>query len=171
MRRAIHCALLLLMITFSRHGISQASGSVRGTVVDPTGAGVPGASIQVLAAHGAPISESVTDSQGAFAILNLPRGNLFLVVPPFLGFSERRIRPLQVHRSHQQRAAPTGSGGNSGETRQRLYCPRKKTGCGCLRESLPRPPLLGPLVRVRFVAACGRPGWRTAISKCAIRGR
>jgi hypothetical protein len=95
MRRAIHCALLLLMITFSRHGISQASGSVRGTVVDPTGAGVPGASIQVLAAHGAPISESVTDSQGAFAILNLPRGNLFLVVPPFLGFSERRI-PIRL---------------------------------------------------------------------------
>ncbi len=54
---------------------AQATGSIQGTVVDPSGAAIPGASVQVTdQAQGAVIRDIKTDNGGTFRALNLTPG-------------------------------------------------------------------------------------------------
>lgn len=71
--------LPLLVLALSLTGISSLSaqtdtGRVLGTVVDPTGAVVPGAAISITNTDTGTVNSAVTDAQGAFSVLSLVRG-------------------------------------------------------------------------------------------------
>jgi hypothetical protein len=74
---------------------SQATLSVRGSLIDPTGAAIAGATVRVDDSSSAVIAHSRTDARGDFALFNLPAGNFSLVVPAYDGFSARTL-PLYL---------------------------------------------------------------------------
>jgi Carboxypeptidase regulatory-like domain/TonB dependent receptor len=77
-------------------GQSQAARlSIRGTVSDSTGASVPGAPLHLESAQHQPLAETQTDAQGNFTLLNLPPGDLTVVIPAYLGLAAK-ILPLHL---------------------------------------------------------------------------
>ncbi|HEV2446590.1 MAG TPA: carboxypeptidase-like regulatory domain-containing protein, partial [Candidatus Sulfopaludibacter sp.] len=64
------CALALLLAVAL---FAQAPASLRGTVTDPSGAGVPGASVTVTGPGGL-VRVAQTGNDGSYAIANLPPG-------------------------------------------------------------------------------------------------
>ncbi len=58
----------------------EAPGTVAGTVVDQSGALVPGVLIKLAPANSAPEQETVTDGYGRFYFLNVPAGNFQLTI-------------------------------------------------------------------------------------------
>jgi hypothetical protein len=97
--RQIFGVFLGLFVHFtSIHAISQsqtASGDIKGTVTDATGAVLPGATVTVTNIDTRVERSTVSDSSGNFRILLLPPGayEVRLQVP---GFSIYTRRPLQV---------------------------------------------------------------------------
>ena len=67
----------------------NSKGSLRGTVVDPTGARVPSAQVRVQALDGELRREAKTEDRGEFRIDDLPPGNYRLTVKA-TGFGEAR---------------------------------------------------------------------------------
>ncbi|HXX46431.1 MAG TPA: carboxypeptidase-like regulatory domain-containing protein [Candidatus Acidoferrales bacterium] len=63
----------------SQQSESEPTGTVAGTVVDPTGALIPGAHIKITAANQS-TQETVSDASGQFYFLNVPSGNFQLNV-------------------------------------------------------------------------------------------
>jgi hypothetical protein len=78
-------ALLIASVAFS--GYAQNLPSVRGSVVDPTGATVPGATVRLESPNGDLVSQTTVDSAGNFLLPNLRTGTFALVVPAFSGFA------------------------------------------------------------------------------------
>jgi iron complex outermembrane recepter protein len=74
-------------------GPDQSSGSVQGTVVDPRGEGVRGASIVVRDATGDQVQTAVTNEEGKFSVLGLAAGNYTLEVsaPGFSSLTGRSV--------------------------------------------------------------------------------
>jgi hypothetical protein len=70
---------------------AQTNLSVRGSVIDTTGAAVPGVTIRLDSSTGKPIAETKTDQDGAFALLRLAAGDFSLVVPAYSGFASRTM--------------------------------------------------------------------------------
>jgi hypothetical protein len=70
---------------------AQSALSVRGSVVDPTGAGIPGATVRLETASGDLLAQSQSDAKGEFILLNLPNGNYSLVVPAYSGFGSHTL--------------------------------------------------------------------------------
>ena len=58
----------------------QITGSIRGTVVDPTGAAVAGASVSAKQTETGLTRTAVTDHSGAYDVLELPVGHYRLQV-------------------------------------------------------------------------------------------
>ena len=88
----VYTALLFLENTFL---IAQSTLFLRGTVSDPTGAVVPGASLRLESPQGVPVAETSTDARGNFALSNLSAGDFNLIVPATSGFAARRL-PLHM---------------------------------------------------------------------------
>ncbi len=65
--------------TGSQQSNQQPTGTVAGTIVDPTGASIPGARIRITTADQS-TQETVSDANGEFYFLNLPPGNFQLNV-------------------------------------------------------------------------------------------
>lgn len=80
-----------MVLGIAASGFGQSSFSVRGSVLDPTGAGISGATVQLNTPAGMLIGRTQTDSRGDFALLNLPRGNFSLSVPAHSGFAARTL--------------------------------------------------------------------------------
>jgi len=78
-------AFLIASVASSLH--AQNLPSVRGSIVDPTGATVPGAIVQLEAPDGKLVSQATADSAGNFTLTNLPAGTFSLAVPAFSGFA------------------------------------------------------------------------------------
>ena len=95
MRRKLQCMMALLILGVAWRGYAQTAYSVRGSVLDPTGAGIPGATVQLETPAKTLITQSHTDSKGDFTLLNLSPGNFTLVVPAFSGFASRAL-PLHL---------------------------------------------------------------------------
>ncbi len=95
MRWKIQCMVVLLILGVAWRGYAQTAYSVRGSVLDPTGAGIPGATVQLETPAGALIAQSHTDSRGDFTLPDLSSGNFTLVVPAYSGFASRAI-PLHL---------------------------------------------------------------------------
>jgi hypothetical protein len=91
MRKAIRRFAILLILGIAASGLAQSLFSVSGSVLDPTGAGISGATVQLNTPEGLLIRQAQTDSHGDFALLELPRGNLSLVVPAYSGFAARTL--------------------------------------------------------------------------------
>jgi outer membrane receptor protein involved in Fe transport len=92
-RRPIAALIVLLA---GDVGGSHAAGTLAagGTVKDPSGAVVPGATLSLLTPQGAIVSSARTDGRGAFRLDRLTPGSYLLVVES-PGFAARRL-PLQV---------------------------------------------------------------------------
>jgi len=91
MSLTFRCLMAILIIGVASRGYAQTASSVRGSVLDPTGAGISGATVQFETANGALLKQSQTDLKGEFIFLDLPSGNFSLVVPAYSGFAMRTV--------------------------------------------------------------------------------
>jgi hypothetical protein len=91
MSLTFRCLMAILIIGVASRGYTQTAFSVRGSVSDPTGAGISGATVQLETANGALLKQSQTDLKGEFILLDLPSGNFSLVVPAYSGFALRTV--------------------------------------------------------------------------------
>jgi hypothetical protein len=69
--------------------------SARGTIVDATGAAVPGLAVTIQKRNGAPVAETTSGATGNFSFTGLPAGDLVLSVPAASGFAARTL-PLHL---------------------------------------------------------------------------
>src|SRR5258706_7415455 len=73
-----------------------ATGALTGTVLDPTGGGIPDASIRIIdTATGQAARSVTTNSLGSFTAALLPPGN-YVVIVNAAGFGEGRIGAVRV---------------------------------------------------------------------------
>jgi hypothetical protein len=79
--------LALLIASVASSVYAQNLPSLRGSVVDPTGATVPGATVRLESPNGNLVSETTVDSAGNFLLTNLSAGTFSLAVPAFSGFA------------------------------------------------------------------------------------
>jgi hypothetical protein len=91
MRRTIFCTIVLLLLSFARQGFAEPAVSIRGSIVDPTGAGIPGAPVRLETAAGALVTQSKSDSKGDFTLLSLTPGTFSLTIPAYSGFAAKTI--------------------------------------------------------------------------------
>lgn len=89
MNVTLRCVLAWLMLVVAACSQAQMAYSVRGSVLDPSGAGIAGASVRVETAGGALVRQAATNGQGDFALVNVPAGSYSLVVPAVSGFASR----------------------------------------------------------------------------------
>ena len=69
--------LALLAAFFPGARLHAQTGSITGTVVDPSGAAIPGAQVQIInQATGDLTREAVSDASGTFRALNVPTAHL-----------------------------------------------------------------------------------------------
>lgn len=87
--------MTVLILGIAHLGLAQSVFSLRGSVLDPTGAGISGATVQLDTPAGALVSQTQTDPKGDFTLLELPPGNFSLVVPAYSGFASRTL-PLRL---------------------------------------------------------------------------
>ena len=85
----------LLCLALPCPTFAQAQLSVRGSVVDPTGAAIANATVRIEGPNSALLSQTKTDTRGDFALLNLPSGRYSLVVPAYSGFAAQTL-PLRL---------------------------------------------------------------------------
>src|SRR3954470_13006880 len=84
-------ALPLSALSGARTAAAATGGSIAGTVTDPRGAVVVGASVTVYAeAGGQPAGGAKTDAKGQYSIENLPPG-AYVVVVEAGGFTPARL--------------------------------------------------------------------------------
>ena len=74
---------------------AQNALSIRGYVVESTGATVPGVTIQIETQAGAAIAQTQSDRTGNFRLTGLAGGEYLLAVPAFSGFATRTM-PLHL---------------------------------------------------------------------------
>ena len=72
--RSLVC-LLVVFIAGVNAGAQQITGSIRGTVVDPSGAVVTGATVSARQTETGLTRTAVTDRAGAYLVLELPVGH------------------------------------------------------------------------------------------------
>ena len=88
--------LVLAVLTCSLHGAAQQTlGSINGTVMDPSGAAVPGATVTVLDTAINYSASTTTQGTGFFQIFNLPVGT-YTVRVGHAGFETTEIKGIQV---------------------------------------------------------------------------
>ncbi|MBB5319227.1 TonB-dependent receptor [Tunturibacter empetritectus] len=79
--------LLFLLLTLSCSSFAQTLLSVRGSILDPTGAAIPGATVQLETTSGTLAAQSASDDRGNFILSNLSPGTYSLSVPAYSGFA------------------------------------------------------------------------------------
>jgi Carboxypeptidase regulatory-like domain len=77
--RSLFCTVLAVSIGLSA-AAQQITGSIRGTVVDSTGAAIPGATVTATQTETGLSRTSLTDRSGAYVLLELPVGHYQLQV-------------------------------------------------------------------------------------------
>jgi hypothetical protein len=87
--------LIIFVLGLVSSALAQNTLSIRGSVLDATGAAIPGATIRLETTAGASISQVKADEEGGFTLLDLPRGIFSLVVPAYSGFAARTL-PLHL---------------------------------------------------------------------------
>ena len=87
---------LLFVATFATiSAFSQDTASLRGTVTDPSGAVIPGASVNIKSADTGTVRFTVTDAQGAYSFLQVPPG-IYKLVAEKPGFSTMAKGDVQL---------------------------------------------------------------------------
>ena len=89
--------LTLLAVCITTLGSSQGitTGTVSGTIFDPSGAVVPGAQIQLINVHSGLKLSGQTTAEGSFSFFTVPIGT-YLVTVSANGFSTENINNIQV---------------------------------------------------------------------------
>jgi hypothetical protein len=95
MLRIFRCVLIFSVFGMGRLGFAQAAFSLHGSILDPTGAGVPGAAVRLETSDGKVVGESVSDAKGEFTLSSSSRGNFKLIVPAYYGFAAQTL-PLRM---------------------------------------------------------------------------
>ena len=72
--------VIAILVGFASNGFAQAGGSVTGTVKDPSGGVIPGATVTLMNTTLGNQFNAVTDGQGAYAFPNVPVGRYDLLV-------------------------------------------------------------------------------------------
>ena len=91
MSLTFRCLILALILATVCRGLAQNALSLRGSVLDSTGAGIADATVRLETVSGELLNQSKTDAKGEFILTNLPSGNFSLVVPAYAGFATRTI--------------------------------------------------------------------------------
>jgi hypothetical protein len=89
-------AVVLALVISSWSGAVAQSLSMGGFVVDPSGAVVPNAPVQLHAESGATVTQTKSDASRSFRIVGLHSGDYLVTVPAFSSFADRT---LPVHLS------------------------------------------------------------------------
>src|ERR1700693_4757101 len=98
--RSILQLALAICLTVSAALAQQITGSITGTVADPSGAAVAGAAVKLTNMGTGAVQSSTSDSSGDFSFLLLPPGNYALeaATAGFKTFRQERII-VEVDRS------------------------------------------------------------------------
>src|SRR2546425_10841885 len=80
-RSALCCALVLIFaLAHAAATLARKGSTVSGVVRDSSGAGVGEAAVSLLTAQQATVASTKTNSQGRFALSDIPAGHYLLVV-------------------------------------------------------------------------------------------
>src|SRR5262249_38949007 len=113
--RALLAALLVVLIGPLAAFAQNYSGSLTGTVTDPSGAGVPGVEVTVTSAGTNATYQTKTSDLGAFSVQNLPVGT-YTVRFKSGNFKEYIAKNVEVHTSTSTELNAQLSMGASSET-------------------------------------------------------
>src|SRR5258708_8619769 len=72
--RTVGCISLLLILCTAQTAFAQVEGSISGTIVDTSGAAVPGATVKVVSVETGLVRTLTTDERGNYRTLALPVG-------------------------------------------------------------------------------------------------
>src|SRR5215510_690964 len=89
----------LLLLAAGVFAQTQTTGTIEGTVTDPNGAVVPGATIKVASPNLMRVQSATTDGQGRYRIANLPPGKYTVTVKAVSGFAKFEQTDLNVNLS------------------------------------------------------------------------
>ncbi len=92
-------ALCLALLATSVGAQTATTGTIEGTVTDPNGAVVPGASIKVTSPNLMRVQTATSDSQGRYRIANLPPGKYTVAVEATGGFGKFEQADVSVNLS------------------------------------------------------------------------
>jgi outer membrane receptor protein involved in Fe transport len=94
--------LALCLALFTMGGAmaqSSTTGSIEGTITDPSGGVVPNATVTVSGSNLISPQTATTDDQGHYRILNLPPGRYTVVIGATTGFGEAKQENVEVNLS------------------------------------------------------------------------
>ncbi len=94
--------LTLCLALFTMSGAmaqSSTTGSIEGTITDPSGGVVPNATVTVSGSNLISPQTATTDDQGHYRVLNLPPGRYTVVVGAISGFGEATKENVEVNLS------------------------------------------------------------------------
>jgi hypothetical protein len=82
----------MLLMSSSCIVFAQGTLSVRGVLLDPSGAAIAGAHLHLETPVGTVVSETISGTKGDFSLTGLPAGVLTLVVPGYSGFAPKTLQ-------------------------------------------------------------------------------
>src|ERR1043166_1324982 len=105
MKGTITLAIAAAVFSISLTAQTGTEGSILGTVADPTGAVMPGAAVTVTNIETGVSKKAVTDSEGYFQVLALPRGSYSVTVQK-TGFSTWQLQSIELTATENKRVSP-----------------------------------------------------------------
>ncbi|MDT7605442.1 MAG: hypothetical protein QOF61_3439, partial [Acidobacteriota bacterium] len=87
---------LLTLCSLLAFGQTTATGSLTGTVIDPTGAAVAGAAVSVKNNATAQELTATTNDQGTFTVPSAPAGTYTVTITPTTGFKQSILKDVKV---------------------------------------------------------------------------
>src|SRR5436305_13981807 len=87
--------LLLSLLALTGSVLYAQTGTISGTITDPTGAGVPDATVSATNRATTAVRSATTDSSGTYSIPNVPVGTYDITVER-TGFTTLRIPEVQL---------------------------------------------------------------------------
>src|SRR5262245_21377726 len=92
-------ALCLVLIATIVGAQTATTGTIEGTVTDPNGAVVPGATVRVTSPNLMRVQTATSDGQGRYRIANLPPGKYTVTVEATGGFAKFERADLDINLS------------------------------------------------------------------------
>lgn len=92
--RTISMAAVILLFC-TRWTFGQAGATISGTIADPSGAAIPGATVEVTNQSTNVVRKTITNATGNYQVANLIPGQYTITVVKGFGTAERSAFPLQ----------------------------------------------------------------------------
>jgi Carboxypeptidase regulatory-like domain/TonB dependent receptor-like, beta-barrel len=97
LRQSLFAAVAILLFTITTaYAQGAGDGSIRGRIVDPQGAALPGVIVTATSPNVGGSFSAVSDAEGNYRLINLPPGTDYTVVAALEGFSRFEQRGLVV---------------------------------------------------------------------------